>query len=147
MDIWISRIFGYHGYLDIIGYLDIMDIWISLPIHIWNIAGRRFLRTFPSSFTRALSLLAPLLRALSFRFHHAGEGACAVVVVLPSFNHDKSKYDGEAAAEAAVAEVCELVCLSPLQRRVSWILWVNTVFVSLPPRVCLTFFESRTREP
>ena len=31
-------------------------------------------------FTRALSLLAPLLRALSFRFRPAGEGACARVV-------------------------------------------------------------------
>ena len=80
-------------------------------------------------------------RALSFRFRPAGEGACAVVV-LPSFNHDKSKYDGEAAAAvAAVAEVCELVChSSPKTGMVSWIVQVPS------PSVCLTFFEGRTRK-
>ena len=91
------------------------------------------------------SLLAAL-RALSFRFRPAGKGACAVVVVLPSFNHDKSKYDAEA-AEAVVAEVRELVCLSPLQRRVSWILWVKTAFVLLPSSVLDIFLKVEHGKP
>ena len=54
MDIWTSWIFG---------HLDIMDMrtWFQmcqiLHINIWNIAGRRFLRTFPSSFSINSKLL------------------------------------------------------------------------------------------
>ena len=54
IDIWISWIFGHHDsrIFEYHGYLNIMDIWISLPINIWNIAGRRFLRTFPSCYIK-----------------------------------------------------------------------------------------------
>ena len=65
MDIWTSWTFGHHGYLDIMdiwnswifghhGHLD-MRTWFQmckiLHINIWNIAGHRYLRTFPSCFS------------------------------------------------------------------------------------------------
>ena len=56
MDIRTSWTFGHHGHLDIVDkYLDIMDkyldrtkehIWKFFPMNIWNIVGRRYLRTF-----------------------------------------------------------------------------------------------------
>ena len=48
MDIWTSWTFGHHGHLNITKE----HIWKFFLMNIWNIVGRRFLRKFPSSFSK-----------------------------------------------------------------------------------------------
>ena len=64
MDIWTSWTFGHFGHLDILdiwaswtfGHLGhnkrtrLKILWKFFLLNIWDIVGRRFLRTFPSSF-------------------------------------------------------------------------------------------------
>ena len=59
MDIWTSRTCGHHGHLGIMGIWtswtfghNKKHIWKSFLLNIWNILGRRYLRTFPSCFSR-----------------------------------------------------------------------------------------------